>query len=200
MLPESDPRSALLPRGLAARIRAALLGRDGLTLMDTIVGLTVFVILMAGILMMTTETWRTQTRAYLDNRLQLVATETLNAIAYGDPAEARGLRYACAFMTDPLNSALTYHVKWFKDGVALDKRVTFYLSGGKIYRTVVDYVDPLVIDRTGGTEIASGVTVFQLTPTATVPVEIALKLEGRNGASFTVSTAVKPRNLPTSGP
>ncbi len=200
MRPECDPGPGRLRHGLAARIRAGLSGTDGLTLMDTVVGLTVFVILMAGILMLTTETWRTQTRAFQDNRLQLLATETLNAIAYGDPAEARGLRYACAYMTDPANSALAFRAVWSKDGVVQDKRITFYLTGDKLYQAVVDYSDPLTIVRTGGTEIASGVTLFQLTPTTTLPVEIVLNLQGRNDATFVIKTAVKPRNLPASGP
>ena len=174
-------------------------GQGGFTLVEMIIGMALLGLILVATLSVTTSGWRAEVKASTDFEVQTIARDMLNRIVSGDPrptVPVKGLRSAREFVTDPDYPALAYRVTW-KDSseVQHDDAVSYYVSGGRIYRVVSPYVAPLSIVTTGGTELADKVASFVISPSGAVPVLLVLTITHPRGATITVQTRVTPRNL-----
>lgn len=181
----------------------------GYTLLETVVAVALFSLVLLSVLEVSTAGWRASVEARGDYQVEDVARDALNAIVQGDTRvtpSIRGLVSASevAVAETPF-SALAYKVKGITSSGAEGRiTVTYYLSNGEILRTVRDYGTSLVFCTTGGTKIASDVSVFDLAATwdplsTRLLVQIRLKVVDKDGRSIMLETRVLPRNQGTGG-
>jgi hypothetical protein len=172
----------------------------GFSLVETIVGLGLACLLLAGILTMVSASWRTEHDALADSRLQHEARSVLSIVTNGDPGTTpavQGLIRARQVVLG--SSSLAYRVTWSETvgGGTLthDDSVSYYLSGTTLCRVVADYVVPLTIVTTGGTSIAAMITTFTVTPvTGTSAVSMSVTASDGHGGIMTTFTSCNPRN------
>lgn len=186
----SRPRPAIIRR---------LRGCAGFTVIEAVIGLALFVLVLSVILLVYASGWKTDIKAFGDSEVQYIARGTMNRIVNGDPSPLPpGLIEARTVVTDPSQSALAYRVFWHEDLVEHDQVVTYYLSGGKLYRSIAVYPGgTLSIVIGGGTQVADHVEAFTVSANGVIPVELTLTIKVRTGSAMTLKTAVKPRELDT---
>jgi len=177
----------------------------GFSLVETIVGLGLACLLLAGILTMVSASWRTEHDALADSRLQHETRAVLSVITNGDPGTTppvQGLIRACAVVLG--SSSLAYRVTWpgTVEASTVVHDVSYYLSGTALCRVVAEYVvtapdlaPPLTIVTTGGTSVASMITTFTVTPvTGTSAVSMSVTASDGHGGIMTTFTSCNPRN------
>jgi len=173
----------------------------GFTLVEVVVGMALLSLVVGAILLVFRAGWKAEVKAYSDSRVQAVARETMSRIVYGDPRvtpRVRGLLQAYAVVTDPARNAIAYKTIWQDDsGTEHKEVVTYYLSDGKLYRSVTPYNESLglVIVTEGGTVVAEWISGFTLSANGVLPVEITLEVTQPRGTSMMLQTKVQPRNL-----
>lgn len=184
-----------------ARRGKGVLGQDGFTLIEMVVGFTLLSVVLAAILTISGASWRTEVKAYTSHQVQWVARAAMNAIVNGDPNTVNpvhGLRRASAVVTNPGASVMAYRVTWTDSaGITHDQTVTYWKEDQALYRSINPYVQPLSPTVTNGTLVARGVTEFALSVNGAIPVEITMTVTHSHGASITLRTRVTPRNLDT---
>ena len=172
----------------------------GFSLVETIVGLGLACLLLAGILTMVSASWRTEHNALADSRLQHETRSVLSVVTNGDPGTTppvQGLIRAREVVLGV--SSLAYRVTWSEtvDAITIthDDSVSYYLSGTTLCRVVAEYVTPLTIATTGGTSFATMITTFTVTPvTGTSAVSMSVTASDGHGGIITIRTTCSPRN------
>ncbi|MGB9887941.1 MAG: prepilin-type N-terminal cleavage/methylation domain-containing protein [Moorellales bacterium] len=159
----------------------------GFTLLEVLVVASIAVVVIGGFYAALEQGWLFQRKSFDLERAQSVAGGALREIVEGAPdGSVPGLIAARAVACG--DSSFAY--------AAGGREVSYYLSGGTLYRVVVEPEDGnLEIVTSGGEPVAEGITAFEASDDGRL-VSLAVGAAGEKGSEELVRVAirVRPRN------
>lgn len=167
----------------------------GFTLVEVMVVVAIIGLISVPIYDIYLRGWQVNTKTFRQTNAQDVAVKVMEEICDGftnNGVRVEGLRGA---------GAVTYDSTGYKRFAYLSGTnvVSYYLNAGVLYRNVHPYSGSVVINETGGVQIAGNVKNFMVKPDSGKLVSIILEIgqgsDVNTKSDITLATKILPRNL-----
>jgi prepilin-type N-terminal cleavage/methylation domain-containing protein len=176
-------------------LRESFRNSKGFTLVEIMVVVAIIGLIAIPIYDIYIRGWQANAKTFRQTNAQDAAVKVMEEICDGftnNGSKVEGLRGAGAVTFDPPGySRFAY--------LAGTSVVSYYLNGGVLYRNVQPYSGSVVINGTGGVQIAGNVKNFIVKPDSGKLVSITLKIcqgsDVNTKSDITLATKILPRNL-----
>ncbi|GEA15371.1 hypothetical protein E308F_16150 [Moorella sp. E308F] len=176
-------------------LREHLRDSKGFTLVEVMVVVAIIGLIAIPIYDIYLRGWQANTKAFRQTNTQDAAVKVMEEICDGftnNGARVEGIRGAGAVTFDsPDYSRFAY--------LAGTSVVSYYLNDGVLYRSVHPDNGSVVINETGGVQIAGNVKNFMVKPDSGKLVSITLEIgqgsDVNTKSDITLATKILPRNL-----
>ncbi|AOQ23180.1 hypothetical protein MTAT_17100 [Moorella thermoacetica] len=176
-------------------LREYFRNNKGFTLVEVMVVIAIIGLISVPIYDIYLRGWQVNTKTFRQTNAQDAAVKVLEEICDGfmnNSARVQGLRGAGAVTYD----STEYNRFAYLAGTSV---VSYYLNDDVLYRSVLPYTGSVVINETGGVQIAGNVKNFIVKPDSGKLVSITLVIGQGSDVNtkndITLATKILPRNL-----